>query len=131
MNWRYAFLLAGLTWTMFSCNQPPKPKEEVDTEIKIDADTISQETFDQWTAAWDSLGANYSDTLLVRYYNMRLVNLVAVLGEKAEGVRFYQGLEEVSPGNWIAHLIAVGTDANRQIIPKYFDYTTPCPPSCE
>lgn len=127
-------LATGVLMSFFACApaaEESKPKTEITSNVGVDADTISQAQFDAWTMAWDSLGSNYSDTALVMYYNMPIVDLAAVLGERAKGVRFYQGLEEVSPGHWMAHLIAVGLDEKKAIIPQYYDYSTPCPPSCQ
>ncbi len=122
-------ILAVASCTPASENQIPKP--DIKSNVGLDADTISQAQFDAWTAAWDSLGSNYSDTALVKYYTMPIVDLAAVLGSKASGVRFYQGLEPLSAGHWVAHLIAVGLDQDKAIIPKYYDYTSPCPPQCQ
>lgn len=122
-------ILAVASCTPASENQIPKP--DIKSNVGLDADTISQAQFDAWTAAWDSLGSNYSDTALVKYYTMPIVDLAAVLGSKASGVRFYQGLESLSAGHWTAHLIAVGLDQDKAIIPKYYDYTSPCPPQCQ
>ena len=122
-------ILAVASCTPASENQIPKP--DIKSNVGLDADTISQAQFDAWTAAWDSLGSNYSDTALVKYYTMPIVDLAAVLGSKASGVRFYQGLEPLSAGHWVAHLIAVGLYQDKAIIPKYYDYTSPCPPQCQ
>ncbi|HRG22052.1 MAG TPA: hypothetical protein PLQ57_13515 [Saprospiraceae bacterium] len=122
-------ILAVASCTPASENQIPKP--DIKSNVGLDADTISQAQFDAWTAAWDSLGSNYSDTALVKYYTMPILDLAAVLGSKASGVRFYQGLESLSAGHWTAHLIAVGLDQDKAIIPKYYDYTSPCPPQCQ
>ncbi|MBK7788133.1 MAG: hypothetical protein IPN73_17795 [Saprospiraceae bacterium] len=134
MKVNIVLICLGLIFAVASCtpaseNQTPKP--DIKSNVGLDADTISQAQFNAWTAAWDSLGSNYSDTALVKYYTMPIVDLAAVLGERASGVRFYQGLEEVSPGHWMAHLVAVGLDEKKAIIPKYYDYSNPCPPICE
>jgi len=125
--------LFAIVFTNVACNQSSEPKqhEPKAPKVTLDADTISQAQFDMWTAAWEAMGANYSDTALVKYYTMPVVDLAAVLGERATGVRFYQGLEELAPGQLKAHLIAVGLDEKKAIIPKYYDYTNPCPPICQ
>lgn len=134
MKVNIVLICLGLILALASCspasdNQIPKP--DIKSNVGLDADTISQAQFDAWTVAWDSLGSNYSDTALVKYYTMPIVDLAAVLGSKASGVRFYQGLEPLSAGHWVAHLIAVGLDQDKAIIPKYYDYSNPCPPICE
>lgn len=134
MKTNFVLLAIGLVFAIVACTPKPEnatPKPAVTSEPGIDADTITQAQFEQWTSAWDSLGVNYSDTALVAYYTMPVVDLAALLGERAKGVRFYQGLEPLSPGHWVAHLIAVGLDEKKVIIPKYYDYSNPCPPICE
>ncbi|MBP6398990.1 MAG: hypothetical protein KA340_13990 [Saprospiraceae bacterium] len=134
MKLNVLLLTASVLLFFLACSpsaEDSKPKTEIKSNLGIDADTISQAQFDAWTAAWDSLGSNYSDTALVKYYTMPIVDLAAVLGSKASGVRFYQGLEPLSAGHWVAHLIAVGLDQDKAIIPKFYDYSYPCPPTCE
>ena len=76
------------------------------------------------------MGSNYSDTALVKYYTMPVVDLAAVLGE---GYRcaILSGLGSDCSGQLKAHLIAVGLDESKTIIPKYYDYSNPCPPYCQ
>ena len=133
MKFKTILPLFAIGCTIMACNPSaePKPHESPAPKVTLDADTISQAQFDMWTAAWDSMGSNYSDTALVKYYTMPVVDLAAVLGERATGVRFYQGLEVIAPGQLKAHLIAVGLDESKTIIPKYYDYSNPCPPYCQ
>ena len=120
---------------LIACNNPAKTGEESISEPKItvspnDQDTISQATFTQWTALWDSLGSNYSDTSLVKYYHFPMIDMVEFLGTNARKAFFYQGLEPLVSGGYEAHLILTGIDSKGNNIGKYYDVTRPCPKFC-
>lgn len=121
---------------VISCNSPAKTSnEETVTEAKItvsptDQDTISQATFTQWTALWDSLGKSYSDTALVKYYSFPMIDMAEFLGTNARKAFFYQGLQPLGGGKYEAHLILTGKDKSGQDIGLYYDVSRPCPKYC-
>ena len=94
MKFKTILPLFGIVCTILACNPLLIPSLMNHRQSKvIDVHTVSQAQFDMWTAAWDSMGSNYSDTALVKYYTMPVVDLAAVLGREATIVRFYQGLK--------------------------------------
>ncbi len=104
--------------------------EQNDSKVAIQTDTISPEQFRLWTNNWDSLGRYYSDTSLVKYYKMPILDLKEVLAENAASALYYQGLEPLGNNKYQAHLILCGVDSKGMIINRYFDVSLPCPPTC-
>lgn len=116
----------------FSCNQEnvrptlANQKEPKPTPV----DTISNETFQQWTGLWDTLGKGFTDTLLVKYFDLPIIDLAEVLGETPAKSRFFNGLEDLGGGHYEPHLIVAGVDSVGQIVGPYFDVSSPCPYQC-
>jgi len=118
---------------MASCKQEATPTTDP-APVSVatgNQDTISQQTFLNWTTTWDSLGKAFTDTLLVQYFDMPVIDLKETLGENPSKARFYNGLEDKGKGHYEAHLIltAVGEDGKDK--GQYFDITQPCPPICK
>ena len=115
------------------CKQETAQTTEPATEaaVTVSKDTISPQTFQDWTTTWDSLGKAFSDTSLVQYFDMPVIDLKETLGEEPSKARFYNGLEDKGNGHYEAHLIltAVGRDGMDK--GQYFDITQPCPPICK
>ena len=131
------FVVLSVLFVLQACNNAPKNTEETlvveektNTTNPIDTNTISYATFQQWTALWDSLGTNYSDTALVKYYNFPIIDMAEFLGQSATKAYFYQGLQPLGSGKYMAHIILTGTNAKGDNIGKYYDVSRPCPPVC-
>lgn len=126
-------LVFGLLSLLIACNESQKPSngdmaEKSKTSTPVD--TISEETFLLWTGLWDSLGVAFTDTLLVRYYDMPIIDLLETIGEAPAGSRFYHGLKPLGNDKYEAHLILTATNASGQDFGLYYDITSPCPPLC-
>ncbi len=136
MKTSFQFLVLFLFVTFYACNNAPKSSvEEVSAATKSTVsptfqDTISQATFTQWTQLWDSLGSNYSDTSLVKFYKLPIIDMSEFLTLNAKTALFYQGLESLGAGKYEAHLVLTGLDSRGNNIGKYFDVTQPCPRFC-
>ena len=104
-----------------SCKQETSQTTEPATEaaVTVSQDTISPQTFLEWTSAWDSLGKAFSDTSLVQYF------------EDPSKARFYNGLEDKGNGHYEAHLVLTAVGRDGMDIGQYFDITQPCPPICK
>ncbi|MBK9257722.1 MAG: hypothetical protein IPM42_19870 [Saprospiraceae bacterium] len=126
----FAFL-ALLTSCKQQNTQNAEPALVTETNVSAPRDTISEQTFLEWTHNWDSLGRAFTDTLLVEYFDMPLVDLAQTLGESPAEARFFHGLEDLGGGNYKAHIVLAGIDANGIVVGNYFDISQPCPPICK
>jgi hypothetical protein len=109
-------------------------KSAVSPILKLE-DTISTEKFNKWVAEWAKDGKKFSDTSLIQYFDLPLVDLQQVLGENAVSSRFFLGLEKKAKDgkgkdNYEPHLLLAGVDAEGKVIDIYYDVSSPCPPIC-
>lgn len=116
-------------------SQPVETEAEVAAEVETEtvsasSDTISRATFAEWKNNWDSLGRRFTDTLLIKYYDMPVIDLEQTLGENPAGARFYHGLKSLGNRKYEAHLVLTATNQRGEDVGSYFDVTKPCPPSC-
>ena len=111
--------------------------EKVEDSPKVTVqDTISLKNFNTWTADWKSSGVSFTNTTLLEYFTMDLVDLSEVLNDpQAAEARFYLGLDKSKTPNE-PHLILVAVDSNGKNLLDYsagyyaYDMTRPCPPAC-
>lgn len=102
------------------------------------SNTISQTTFNNWSGAWEDVGAAYTDTLLTKYFTMPLIDLTEFESQPNHvAARYVLGMDTtVSP--IMPHLMLVGVDSKgKSIIPdngypnaSIYDLTLPCPQLC-
>lgn len=126
-------LFFGTLFLLIACKQesPQTSTEEPKNSVSVLQDTISEATFIEWTTNWDSLGGAFSDTLLVKYFDMPIIDLEETIGENPAEARYYMGLENLGGGHYEAHLILTGINSLGNVIGSYFDVTKPCPPLCK
>ncbi len=141
-----ALLLGLVILTLLSsCKQISSgktEKEKTENETHMEkvmtlaaTDTISVAKFNSWVGAWISNGREYTDSVLLRYFTMPLVDLTQVLGETPSSSRFYFGLDTTGSSP-VPHLLLVGVDSlgKDMIDPNknqfIYDVTRPCPAFC-
>lgn len=110
--------------------QPPVAEEVTPEATLAPKDTISPQTFLDWTNSWKVNGKGYIDTSLTLYHTMPVIDLEETIGETPVSARFYNGLEDLGGGHYKAHLILAGIDASGGVIGNYFDISNPCPADC-
>lgn len=126
------FILSAFVF-FISCKQEMQSPVVEETKPEVSStprDTITKDTFLSWTNQWKMNGKGFTDTLLVRYYDMPVIDLVEVIGEAPAKARFFHGLENLGGGHYEPHLIVAGVDASGNVIEPYLDITKPCPTQC-
>lgn len=109
----------------------------------IKKNTISLETAKKWTQRWRQEESTYNKYHKCIAFNIPLVDLQQVLAEKSvASVRAYLGVDD----NDVEKMIIVGVDANGKDMITFakdstlkggddnggiFDFTEPCPISCD
>lgn len=118
-----------------SCKE--KPKEAAETMVAeaaspaVVVDTISLAQFNAWTNRWLRKGEAYTDTSLVRFFDMPVIDLSDVLTQNPASARFYMGLDSLGTNAYLPHIVLVGTDASGQNnLSRIYDMSRPCPPRC-
>lgn len=139
MKTRFLIISVLVLSIFYSCdNATKKVNEESKQEsvaVTSTTDTISLATFESWRGAWESNGQAFTETTLIKYFTMPLVDLTEVIGEAPSESRFYLGLDTTKTPNE-PHLLLVGVDANGNDMLDYaagqyvYDVTAPCPPKC-
>ena len=119
----------------FSCNQDSGSRSGL--TLLSEVDTIDLATYNSWVDGWKVKGQGFTDTMLLEYFTMPLIDLQEfALEDKAEA-RFVLGMDTtLYPIE--AHLMLVGVDSSGQtILPstrtpnaKIYDFTRPCPKFC-
>lgn len=108
-----------------------------------DIDTISCETFNDWTKRWRRKGQQFTaDNNVINYYDLPIEDLKEVIKEMPAGSRFFLGLDSSQTGGgkgvitYTPHLVVVGTDSNGEVLydpangQNIYDVSRPCPPYC-
>jgi hypothetical protein len=128
------FILLIFTGLLFACktetSNVAETAPQTNETLTVNQDTISEATFLAWTTNWQNHGRLFTDTSLVKYYSMPLIDLSETLNENPASARFYHGLDSLGNGAWEAKLILTGVDANGNNSGQYFDLSRPCPRHC-
>jgi hypothetical protein len=133
----FTFVLLITLFVLYSCGSKSETKTLIlaqeETPMFKPQDTISLVQFARRINRWSQKGKMYLDTSMIRYFDMKKIDLTQLLGENATNARFYMGLDSVSSG-YRAHLLLVGTDANGNNLTgpghHVYNYTVVCPPAC-
>lgn len=133
--------LCLLSFTIFfSCaDAPPGIPAVVKAEPRVAStiDTISESRYNTWTSNWETHGARFTDTMLIKSFTIPQIDLTEVFGEtpRPAQARFVHGLD-MSSLPFVPHLLVVGVDANGRSMIDYangqyvYDLSCPCPKLC-
>lgn len=127
------------TCLLISSCAPKETSKNKTSELTLtQKNTISQGKYNNWTGAWQDVGAEYTDTMLTQYFTMPLIDLTEFETDTNHvAARYVLGMDTtVTP--MMPHLMLVGVDANGiSIIPangypnaSIYDLTLPCPQLC-
>lgn len=126
--------LAFLAFSSPSSNNTKTDNFDLEEQTTV-TDTISINTFRQWTHNWKLYGKNYTQILLTEYFTMPKNNFVQILATNPASIRGHMGLDTTT-NPYTAHLIVVGVDANGQDMVDYnnglyyYDFSDACPINC-
>lgn len=118
-----------------SCKQAPETKSNLKSLTEVD--TIDLATYNSWIEGWKVKGQGFTDTMLLEYFTMPLIDLEEFVTHSESAARFVLGMD-TSAVPIEPHLMLVGVDSlNVPILPsirtpnaKIYDVTTPCPKLC-
>lgn len=120
----------------FSCIQDAAKETNLTTPLS-EVDTISLATYNSWVEGWKVKGQGFTDTMLLEYFTMPIIDLQEFATHDNAEARFVLGMDTtLYPIE--AHLMLVGVDSLGQtILPstrtpnaKIYDFTKPCPKYC-
>ena len=106
--------------------EPSTPKTTTDS-----LDLISRSQFNQWVKGWRDNDSAYIDTSRMTYFNVPIVDFEDMLGESADSVRAYIGLESLGSDNYAPHIMFVGMVNGSPNFDIIADYSHTCPPWCD
>ena len=120
----------------FSCKQDSDTRSGLTSLSEVD--TIDLATYNSWVEGWKVKGQGFTDTMLLEYFTMPLIDLQEFALEDKSEARFVLGMDTtLYPIE--AHLMLVGVDSlGHTILPsprtpnaKIYDFTRPCPRYCD
>ncbi len=115
----------------FSCKQITDTKSNLTSLDEVD--TIDLATYNSWVEGWKVKGQGFTDTMLLEYFTMPMVDLREYARHPSAAARLVLGMDTtVYPME--AHIMLLSTDLNKEpILPplaNIYDLTTPCPKTC-